>query len=120
MYIEKEKLQQIFSESDSALTSYSLPCWEELPDIELYMDQVIFFLEKNLGIFHETFGSEKIVTPSMINNYVKLGQIPPPEKKKYGKQHIAYLLIICTLKQTLDMATIKNIIPVGISIEETT
>ena len=54
----------------------------------------------------------------MINNYVKLKFIPPPVKKKYSKMHLAYLLIICTLKQTLDMATIQKIIPVGINEED--
>jgi len=119
MHIEKELLRNIFKEANEALTSYSLPLWDELPDIELYMDQVIFLLEKNLELFHETFGSEKIVTPSMINNYVKLGIIPPPVKKRYSKKHLAYLLIICTLKQTLDMATISRIIPLNLSLEET-
>jgi hypothetical protein len=54
----------------------------------------------------------------MINNYVKLGIIPPPKRKKYSKIHLAYLLIVCTLKQTLDMSTIQQIIPVGIDDEE--
>lgn len=119
MYIEKETLQNVFKETDKVLTSYSLPLWQELPDIDLYMDQVVSMLERHLEPLHETFGAEKVVTPSMINNYVKLGIIPAPVKKRYSKRHLAYLLIICTLKQTLDMATIRRIIPAEISDAET-
>jgi len=118
MHIETETLKNIFRETNEALTGYSLPTWEELPDMELYMDQVIFILEKQLELFHETFGAEKVITPSMINNYVKLGIIPAPVKKRYSRVHLAYLLIICTLKKTLDMATIRGIIPVDTELSE--
>ena len=114
MYIEKDKLISTFNELEKMLTDYSLPMWDELPDIELYMDQVVSLISKYLGIYSETIGTEKIVTPSMINNYVKLSTVPAPVKKKYSRVHLAYLLIICTLKQTLDIATIQKIIPVGI------
>ena len=117
MYIDKEYLSVVFSELEENLKKYSLPLWDELPDIELYMDQVISLLPKYLEIYHSALG-DKIITPSMINNYVKLKFIPPPVKKKYSKMHLAYLLIICTLKQTLDMATIQKIMPVGIDEED--
>ena len=117
MYIDKKYLSVVFSELEENLKKYSLPLWDELPDIELYMDQVISLLTKYLAIYHNSLG-DKIITPSMINNYVKLKFIPPPVKKKYSKMHLAYLLIICTLKQTLDMATIQKIMPVGINEED--
>lgn len=112
MYIEREKLEKTFSELEETLNAYSLPLWEQLPDIELYMDQVTSLVDKYLGIYNEVTGLQKLVTPSMINNYVKLGIIPPPVRKKYSRTHMAYLLILCTLKQTLDIATIKRIIPI--------
>ena len=115
MYIEKEKLTEAFSELQKNLTEYSLPTWDELPDIELYMDQVIFLIGKYLEIYYETIGTDKIITSSMINNYVKLKIMPAPVKKKYTKYHLAYLIIICTLKQTLDIATIQRIIPADLS-----
>ncbi len=118
MYISKENLISVFNDIDTQFKSYSLPDWEQLPDIELYMDQVISLLEKYLKIYYEAIGSEKTITPSMINNYVKLGTIPPPKKKRYTKVHLAYLLIVCTLKQTLNMATIQKIIPVNLSESE--
>lgn len=118
MYIEKEKLISAYNELGAVLSSYSLPRWEDLPDLELYMDQVISLIRKYLEIFYEVTGAEKFITPSMINNYVKLGIIPAPVKKKYSKKHLAYLLIVCTLKQTLDMSTIQKLIPVGIKDSE--
>lgn len=112
MNTETNNLTESFAEF--ALDGYSLPEWDELPDIDLYMDQVITLLSKYLDIFHKVSNAEKSVTPAMINNYVKLGTIPPPVKKRYSKIHLAYLIIVCTLKQTLDMSTIQKIVPVGL------
>lgn len=118
MYIEKDKLNKSFNEWEEQLTTYSLPSWDNLPDLDLYMDQVISIIEKYLNIYIKVTGSDNLITPSMINNYVKLSIIPSPNKKKYSRVHLAYLLIICTLKQTLNMATIQKIIPVDLSYEE--
>ena len=111
MYIEKEKLVEAYRKLGPALANFSLPGWDELPDLELYMDQVISLIKKYLDLFYDATGAEKFITSSMINNYVKLGIIPPPVKKKYSKKHMAYLLVICSLKQTLDMCTIQKIFP---------
>ena len=85
MYIEKDKFISSFTEIESALAGYSLPSWDVLPDIELYMDQVISLVTKYLEVYDNVMGLHKLVTPSMINNYVKLGIIPAPIKKKYSK-----------------------------------
>ncbi len=114
MYVKKEKLIAAFSELEQVLTNYSLPSWDMLPDIELYMDQVVSLVTKYLDTPDSTLEFNRPVTSSMINNYVKLGIIPAPIKKKYSKIHLAYLLIVCTLKKTLDMSTIQQIIPVCI------
>jgi DNA-binding transcriptional MerR regulator len=118
MYLDKEKLKTSISLWEEKLKGYSLPSWEQLPGIDLYMDQVLSLLEMYLGIYYEMADSQKFITASMINNYVKLNIIPAPHKKKYSKKHIAYLLIVCTLKQTLDMATIKKILPLTDNEEE--
>ena len=117
MYIKKEKLISAFSEIEKALTSYSLPSWDMLPDIELYMDQVVTVVTKYLETPNSSIVLNKPITSSMVNNYVKLGIIPPPIKKKYSKIHLCYLLIVCTLKQTLDMTTIQQIIPTNLDKE---
>lgn len=88
------------------LYARKIPLWNELPELDLYMDQIIVLMEKYLGSNPE----DKLITPSMINNYVKLGIIPPPLKKKYSKTHIAYLIIICSLKQVMPIADIKILI----------
>ena len=69
------------------LQRYHLPRWEELPDIELYMDQVITLIERYLAPLLEEADEEnnKIITSAMINNYVKLGIMPKPIKKRYER-----------------------------------
>jgi len=118
MYIKKESLVSAFTEFEEILANYALPTWDMLPDIELYMDQVVSVVKKYLEVPSSTMEFNRSVTPSMINNYVKLGIIPSPNKKRYSRIHLAYLLIVFTLKQTLDMNTIQRIIPVGLYEED--
>lgn len=54
---------------------------------------------------------EKLLTPSMVNNYVKMKLLPAPQKKKYGRKHIALLIMICTFKQSLSMAAVEQMLP---------
>lgn len=79
--------------------TFAPPAWEALPDIELYMDQVTGYLNRQLCAFDGGSG----VTPSMINNYVKNGHIGRPEKKKYNRQQIASLYMLCGLKSVLPL-----------------
>ncbi|MGC6770240.1 DUF1836 domain-containing protein [Enterococcus sp. LJL128] len=89
------------------LRNIHLPRWHELPDIELYMDQVITLVEKYLS---PLITSEKhtLLTSSMVNNYVKLGLIPAPKKKRYNQKHLAFLIAITLLKQVLTIPEIKE------------
>ena len=89
------------------ISKYHIPRWEELPDIELYMDQVISFIEKNIRIFSDE-PNKKIITPSMVNNYVKLKLIPKPVKKRYNKVHLAYLIAISILKQVVTIEEVRD------------
>lgn len=86
---------------------YRLPRWDELPDIDLYMDQVITLIENYLMIFNPTH-DKKIITSSMVNNYVKLKLIPKPVKKKYTKKHLAYLIAISILKQVITIPEVRD------------
>lgn len=89
------------------LLLFTIPRWEELPEIELYMDQVITYIEKYLSML--TISKDKnILTSSMINNYVKLGLIPKPVKKRYNKTHLAYLFAISILKHVFTIPEVKN------------
>ncbi len=85
-----------------------LPRWDELPDIELYMDQVITLMGKYLAWLSPQ--NEPILTSSMINNYVKIGIIPPPVKKKYSRAQLFRLIIICVMKRVLPINDIAALI----------
>ena len=74
----------------------------EIPDIDLYMDQVTTFMEDKLEKFKRT-EEDKILTKTMINNYTKNEIIPSPKKKKYSKEHMMLLILTYHMKQTLSM-----------------
>ena len=104
-------LEQRYTLICEKLAAHKLPRWESFPDIELYMDQVVAVMEKALELYNKAGEEEsKIITPSIINNYVKLKVIPAPNKKKYNREHLAYLVMICILKQTLAISSIVKII----------
>ncbi len=93
------------------LGAFQLPGWNELPQIALYMDQVIGLINQYLGFFVYDPDGEKLLTPSMVNNYVKQRLLPAPVRKKYGRKHIALLIMICTLKQSIGMAALASMLP---------
>lgn len=104
-------LEQKYSQICEKLAAHKLPRWENFPDIDLYMDQVVAVMEKALELYNKDGLEEsKLITPSIINNYVKLKIIPAPNKKKYNREHLAYLVMICILKQTLPISSIVKII----------
>ena len=77
------------------------------------MDQVISLVGRFLDLFPHMPGSDPIITPSTINNYVRMKIMPAPVKKKYTKIHLAYLIMICTLKQSLSISVVSKIIPMN-------
>lgn len=81
-----------------------IPRWEQLPGIALYMDQILLVLGGMLEPF--TADDTPMVTATMINNYVKMKLTPPPEKKKYSREHLAWFFLICLLKKVLSMQEI--------------
>ena len=89
---EKEMMSSIFAKI--AELDYIKP--DEIPNIDLYMDQVTTFMEENLASTkrHE---DDKILTKTMINNYAKNKLLPPPEKKRYSREHILSISDIQTL-----------------------
>jgi len=90
------------------LNNFSFKNYEELPEIDLYMDQIVTFLDKQLYIFQNNT-MDKQITSSMINNYVKGDVLPAPIAKKYNREHLALIEEICTLKQVLSIADVKQI-----------
>ena len=100
------------------LERYRLPDWNEIPDLGLYMEQVIVLLKQYLDYLPPELKEEQFVTAATINNYVRMRVMPGPVKKRYFRMQIAYLIIICTLKQGLSLALIQKIIPMDITEEE--
>ena len=97
----------------SDLDDHHLPKWEEFPDFELYMEQLVSLGNRYLACFSET-----PLTSSMINSYVKKGLMSRPEKKRYRAEHIAELIVISLLKTTYPLETIRNCIERVICDEE--
>ena len=97
---------------DSYVAENSLPSWDKLPSFELYMDQVIVLLSQYLSFMPQDDGEGPRITASIINNYVRMRVMPAPVKKKYSRIHVAYLIMICTLKQSLSISYIRKILPI--------
>ena len=97
-----------------------VPRWEELPELDLYLDQVVTFIDKYLsGYIKNDFNNQeneenKILTKTMINNYVKQKVIEAPVKKKYSRTNVAYLIVICILKQVYSISDISKLIKIGL------
>lgn len=89
------------------LLNIKLPRWEEFPNFELYIDQVIAFINEKLDVFNPN-PSEALITASMINNYVKNGVLPAPVKKKYNREHLGKLVVICIGKRMLSLTDIND------------
>ncbi len=106
------------TEWEKYLGNHSLPAWEQLPAIGLYMDQVVELLTQYLDFLIIDDKEDKVVTASAINNYVRMKIMPAPHKKKYSRVHIAYLIMICTLKQSLNIAYVQKMIPMDVSEQE--
>lgn len=102
-----QEIENELSKWGAEIEQFCLPRWEQMPELDLYMDQVLTLIEDYLSpLISEENG--KLLTASMVNNYVKLGLIPPPNKKRYDRQHLAFLVAITLLKQVLTIPEIKE------------
>lgn len=81
----------------------------DLPNIDLYMDQLTTFMDENLNST-KRFDSDKILTKTMINNYAKNRLLPPPVRKKYSKEHILVLIFIYYFKNILSISDIQSLL----------
>ena len=95
-----------FIDALTGLNEYSPVPWERIPDLGLYMDQVITFITRMCAPLNGG-ATDGYLTPSMINNYVKSKLIPRPEGKKYNREQIALLTMIVALKQVASMEDIR-------------
>lgn len=118
MPYDKELIAHKLIRWEHYLNNYKLPAWKELPDIGLYMDQVIALLGQYLDFIPLEDSKDKPVTPTTINNYVRLKVMPAPEKRKYYRVHIAFLLMIFTLKQGISINGLQQLLPSTANEEE--
>ena len=81
----------------------------DIPNIDLYMDQVTTFMETVLDS-SKRYPEDKILTKTMINNYAKNDLLPPPTKKKYSKEHLMVLTFIYYFKNILSIKDIETVL----------
>lgn len=83
---------------------------EDIPNIDLYMDQVTTFMEQRMRATTRNPEEDKILTKTMINNYAKNDLLPPPVKKKYSKEHVLVLIFIYYFKGILSIGDIQALL----------
>lgn len=82
---------------------------EDIPNINLYMDQVTTFMDSQLASA-KRYPEDKVLTKTMINNYAKNNLLPPPVKKKYTKEHVLTLIFIYYFKNILSISDLQRIL----------
>ena len=118
MQYDKDLIAGKLRRWEKYMDEYRLPNWDDIPNFGLYMEQVVVLLSEYLDYLPPELKKEQFITAATINNYVRKEIMPEPVKKRYYRLHIAYLIIICTLKQSLSIQTITTIIPMGLTEEE--
>ena len=111
----ENKANSVYSE----IARYHPVPWGDIPDLGLYMDQVITFITR---MYRPLYGdaAEGYLSASMINNYVKARLIPRPVGKKYNREQIALLAMIVALKQVASIEDVREMITPadGMTIEQ--
>lgn len=105
MKTNEERLQDLFAYLDRQ--THVQP--EEIPNIDLYMDQVTTFMEEHLKNTRR-YEEDKVLTKTMINNYAKNNLLPSPEKKRYSKEHLLVLIFIYYFKNILSISDIQTLL----------
>ena len=103
---------------DDTIKNFHIPRWNELPTLDLYMDQVIALIDTTLGAFFSEIGAASL-TKSMVNNYVKAKIVDAPVNKKYPTLSVAMIIVVYILKNCYATDEIGKLIKLGISLEAT-
>lgn len=107
MTIDREDLLNSIIDSLGRIQHIAL---DDIPNIDLYMDQVTTFMESHLKSTTRNPEQDKILTKTMINNYAKNNLLPPPVKKKYSREHIVLLIFIYYYKGILSIGDIQTLL----------
>ncbi|MCF0259398.1 MAG: DUF1836 domain-containing protein [Erysipelotrichaceae bacterium] len=95
---------------------FHAPRWDELPCLDLYMDQLLSYLNGQFAIFSDD--GKPVLTSSMVNNYVKNSIVKPPVKKHYKNYHLAFLIVVILMKQCFSVSQVAEMIQIYSDIEE--
>lgn len=87
--------------------------WRDLPDLALYMDQIISYMPRQLIHFDDS----EALTSAMVNNYIKDGLVPRADGKRYGPVHLSYLTAVCALKKVLSVRDVGILLNAGHAME---
>lgn len=102
--MNEEKMSRLLDE----ICSFEQLKYSNIPDIDLYMDQVTTFIDEKLSYLKRN-EKEVTLTKTMINNYTKAGILMPPKKKKYSRQHMVLIILTYHLKQILSINDIQTL-----------
>jgi Domain of unknown function (DUF1836). len=100
----RERIQRLQDKLKSVRTVE----WDQLPDMDLYMDQVVTYIEGLMGVYSSDDSEARNVTHNMVNNYVKEGYIRRPVNKKYARDQVADLYLMLLLKQVLPIPVLAE------------
>ena len=107
--MNKDDKKEFVEEVASRIRSLDYIKIDDIPGIDLYMDQVIKFMDDHFASL-KRYEGDKMLTKTMINNYTKNKLLPSPEKKKYGKDHMLLLIFIYYFKNVLSIKDINSIL----------
>ncbi len=104
----EQNADRLLSDWADSIRRLELIPWSSFPELDLYMDQVITLMNRQLEPLY--VDSDRPLTPSMINNYVKDGVMPRPSHKKYTREHLTILSLICMLKPEFTLPEIRTLV----------
>lgn len=100
---------ELFSQLLDKISSFQYIRTDQIPNIDLYMDQVTTFMDTHLGATRR-FEEDKVLTKTMINNYAKNNLLPSPVRKKYTRNHMLQLILIYYMKSFLSISDIETML----------
>ena len=104
---------ELFLKMLDKISSFEYIHADQIPNIDLYMDQVTTFMDTHLGSTRR-FDEDKVLTKTMINNYAKNNLLPSPVRKKYTSNHMMQLILIYYMKNFLSISDIETLLkPIG-------
>lgn len=118
MRFDKEVVSQKLRRWEKYLYNNPLPYWDDIPNVGLYMEQAVGILKEYLDFLPPEISGDSPITAAAINNCVRLRLMPGTVKRKYYRVHLAYLVTIFSLRQALDVSTVKKIVPMDITEDE--